>query len=118
MSRFAQTQSMIILTALFVACGVHASTAAPAKSDKTEAQKPDEKGCYKNLGMQGRPHRISTIASLSAVRLWSEAAKKYGEDYAMWHNAAGSGVKCKKLPRSDYYSCFASGKPCTSHIAP
>ena len=30
----------------------------------------------------------------------------------MWHNAKSAKIKCKKFPRSDYYMCFAGGKPC------
>lgn len=68
--------------------------------------------CYKKINVKGRPHRISTVASLSAVRMWSQLAMKHGDSYSMWHNAKGTSVKCEKLPRSDYYACFAAGKPC------
>lgn len=85
---------------------------AQAAKAKAKQAVPGEDGCYKKVGVKGRPHKLNTVASLSAVRQWSESAKKHGENYAMWHNASGSSIKCEKLPRSDYYSCFASGKPC------
>lgn len=91
---------------------------AEAKGKKATEAVPGEDGCHKKIGMQGRPHKLNTLASLSAVREWSQAAAKHGETFSMWHNAGGSSVKCKKLPRSDYYSCFASGKPCPAKEIP
>lgn len=85
---------------------------AAKKQTDTSAPVADKNGCFKKVGGKGRPHKLSSVANLSAVRAWVQMALKYGDDYAMWHNAGGSSVKCKKLPRSDYYSCFASGKPC------
>lgn len=118
MPRIVYFPCMVILAALLVAPGAHILAAASAKSEKNKAQTPDKNGCYKTVSMKGRPHRISAVAGLSAVRLWSEAAKKHGEEYAMWHNATGTGIKCNKLSRSDFFSCLASGKPCSSHAAP
>ena len=68
--------------------------------------------CQKKVGVSGRPHKLNTVASLGAVRAWTQQAMKYGEEFSMWHNAKSSSVKCKKLDRSDYYVCFATGKPC------
>ena len=51
------------------------------------------------------------------VHAWAEQAKKYGASYAMWHNARGANIKCEKFPRSDYYMCFAGGKPCRALYA-
>ncbi len=39
-------------------------------------------------------------------------AMKYGEEYTMWHNAESQRIKCNKLARSEFFVCFASGKPC------
>lgn len=94
--------------------GPLSNAAHAAGSAKAAKAVPGKDGCYKKIGVKGRPHKLNTVASLSAVRLWSEKAKKHGEKYAMWHNALGSNIKCEKLPRSDYYSCFAAGKPCPS----
>lgn len=82
------------------------SCATGAKTEEAEPQ------CQKKVGTAGRPHKLNTVASLSAVRAWSQRAMKHGENYSMWHNAEGASIKCEKLPRSDYYKCFASGKPC------
>ena len=58
-----------------------------------------------------------TVAALAAVSAWAELANKYGAGYAMWHNASGAKIKCEKFPRSDYYMCFAGGKPCRALYA-
>ena len=79
----------------------------------TEAQAGEETPtCQDKIGIKGRPHKISTVARLAAVSAWTEMAKKHGADYAMWHNAKSSNIKCKKLPRSEFILCFATGKPC------
>ena len=68
--------------------------------------------CHKGIKRTGTPSKLSTVASLSAVRHWTQAAMKHGDNYSMWHNAQSSGVKCEKFDNSDYYKCIASGKPC------
>ena len=68
--------------------------------------------CHKKINVNGRPHRISSVAGLSAIRMWLQMAMKHGDEYSMWHNAKSTSVKCKKLPRSDYFACNAEGKPC------
>ncbi len=89
-------------------------------SEKQSANKQAESkanqspACHKRIIIRGRPHRISTVAGLNAIRVWAQEAMKHGDAYGMWHNARGSSVKCEKLPRSDYYACFAEGKPCRS----
>jgi len=100
--------SAAILLALFV--GPRAGKSAETHGAKPKAENTVE--CQKKLTINGLPYKVSTVASLSALRAWAERAKKYGEEYAMWHNAKSSKIKCKKFPRSDYYMCFASGKPC------
>lgn len=114
MSRLGWLASIVGMTAF----AVSSLTDAPPASAKTKPQAPDGDGCYKKIGIKGRPHKLNTVASLSAVRQWSQAANKHGEQYAMWHNAANSSIKCEKLPRSDYYACFASGKPCPARDMP
>lgn len=110
------------ITMLFGLAGLALSATLPvgvahaAKAKATQAT-PGEDGCYKNIDIKGHPHKLSAVASLSAIRQWSQAATKHGENYAMWHNASGSRLKCEKLPRSDYYSCFASAKPCPADIS-
>ena len=115
---------MAIAPRLFVALALLALLAGAGASQAAENQdgKPDVKpkkndGCQKSLTITGRPHKLSTVAALAAVRAWAEQAKKYGADYAMWHNARGAKIKCEKFPRSDYYMCFASGKPCRALYA-
>jgi len=108
MARFGLMVSVVGIAAFTVSSLADVSLA----STKTKNPVPGEDGCYKKIGIKGRPHKLNTVASLSAVRLWSEAANKHGPKYAMWHNAANSSIKCQKLPRSEYFSCFASGKPC------
>ena len=87
-----------------------------AASDQEDQQKQnaDEPAelCQKGIKRAGLPNRLSTVAGLSAIRRWTQAAMKYGDTYSMWHNAQGSNVKCEKFDRSDYYKCVASGKPC------
>ncbi len=84
--------------------GAKPAEAAPAGEAVAE--------CQKKVSNKGRPHRISSVANLEAIRAWSQKAMKYGEQYSMWHNAKSATIKCEKLPRSDYFVCFASGKPC------
>lgn len=100
--------SAAILLAVFA--GPRAGNAAEAQDAKSDAEAPVQ--CYKKFGVKGRPHRISSVATLTAVRAWSEQAKKHGKEYAMWNEAENGTIKCEKLKRSDYYVCFASGKPC------
>ena len=68
--------------------------------------------CMKSAKADGMPQRIRTLAQISAVRAWTEQVKLQGEEFAMWHNAHSGTVKCKKLDRSAFYRCTASGKPC------
>jgi len=68
--------------------------------------------CHKGIKRTGTPSKLSVVASLAAVRQWTQAAMKHGDNYSMWHNAQNSGVKCEKFENSDYYKCIASGKPC------
>lgn len=109
--------ALALTTLSLSAAGMHDSVAHAAKAKATQIT-PGEDGCYKKIAIKGRPHKLNTVASLSAIRQWSQAATKHGEAFAMWHNASSGTVKCEKLPRSDYYSCFASGKPCPSRSIP
>jgi hypothetical protein len=86
--------------------------AGKAKKPDNAVELPDEQGCYKNVATAGGPHKLNTVASLPAVRAWVQSAMKHGHAYSMWHNAKGSSVKCGTPPRSDSYSCTATGKPC------
>lgn len=72
----------------------------------------DKPLCFKPASADGTPHRIQSLAQISAVQAWVEQVKKQGEEFAMWHNAHSARVKCKKLARSTFYRCTASGKPC------
>ncbi len=108
----------ILATFLWSLCLVGAADGiANEKQDANRKAGSDARqapACHKRIRIRGRPHRISAVASLSAVRFWSQQAMKHGDTYGMWHNAVGSSVKCERLPRSDYYVCFAIGKPCRS----
>ena len=89
------------------------SQAAAKKADQpTQEAEEAAKLCRKGIKRAGTPNKLSVVASLSAVRNWTQAAMKHGDTYAMWHNAQSSGVKCEKFDRSDYFMCIASGKPC------
>ena len=118
MSRPVFIAAVLALTTLpLSSVGMHGSNSFAAKAKATQTT-PGEDGCYKIISAKGRPHKLNTVASLSAVRQWSQTATKHGDSFAMWHNASGGTVKCEKLPRSDYYSCYASGKPCPSRSIP
>lgn len=87
--------------------------AAKEKTKKSESGSEEPaKLCHKGIKGTGLPNKLSTIASLSAIRLWTQVAMKHGENYSMWHNAKSAGVKCEKIKNSDFYRCIASGKPC------
>ena len=116
------SRSKIFLSAIFLVMLVGPRTAMTAETldSKPEASAPageENPECQKKVSNKGRPHKLTTVASLAAVSAWSQRAKKYGEEYTMWHNAKNQSLKCEKQPRSDYYVCFASGKPCraTNH---
>lgn len=98
------------LIAILLATG--ASRAAENLASEANPKAENTVTCHKTLTVNGLPHKLNVVASLGAVRAWSERAKKYGEEYAMWHNAKGANIKCKKFPRSEYHMCFAAGKPC------
>ena len=109
----AKSQELFVALALFaILTGAGSSQASENQDSTAETKAGKTVECQKKLTINGLPHKVSTVASLSALRAWAERAKKYGEEYAMWHNAKSSKIKCKKFPRSDYYMCFASGKPC------
>jgi len=95
---------------------ITATDLAQAAADKTEQPAPGSEEpaelCRKGIKRSGLPSKMSMVASLSAVRHWTQAAMKHGDNYSMWHNAQSSGVKCEKFANSDYYRCTASGKPC------
>ncbi|MEM8744836.1 MAG: hypothetical protein AAGF14_09405 [Pseudomonadota bacterium] len=101
-----------LLAALFILCvaGPGAGSASEKQGAADEAKKTPV--CHKKISIKGRPHRISSVASLSAIRMWSQMAMKHGDSYSMWHNAKSTKVSCEKLPRSDYFACYAEGKPC------
>ncbi|MFQ5626027.1 MAG: hypothetical protein ACE5FM_05160 [Methyloligellaceae bacterium] len=102
----------LALSAILTGTGTSQALENPDSKSNPATEKTFE--CQKKLTINGLPHKLNVVASLSAVRAWAERAKKYGEEYAMWHNAKSSKVKCEKFPRSDYYMCFAAGKPCRS----
>ena len=102
----------LFVTALCLLCfsGPNVGSASEKQGANGEAQQAP--ACHKKISIKGRPHRISSVASLSAVRMWSQTAMKHGDSYSMWHNAKAAKVSCEKLPRSDYFACYAEGKPC------
>ncbi len=100
---------LVMLVGPRIATAAETVSAKPGEAAPVGEAAPE---CQKKVGVSGRPHRLNTVASLGAVRAWTQMAMKYGEQYSMWHNAQSPGIKCKKLPRSDYYVCHATGKPC------
>lgn len=95
-----------IFAAATIAVATDAGPAHPADSgDGT-------RDCLKRIAVSGQPHRISSVAGLNAMRAWTQAARKHGEIYAMWHNAGGSSLKCARLGNSGYHKCTAAGAPC------
>lgn len=105
-----------VLAVLALLAGAGAIQASENRDGKLGVKASKTVECQKPLIVIGRPHKLSTVASLSAVRAWVEQAKKYGEEYTMWHNARGAKIKCEKYPRSDYYKCIAGGVPCRARI--
>ena len=111
------SRTKILYSAILLVMLVGPRTAMAAE---TQGAKPGEAAttgeavaeCQKNVSVKGRPHKMNTLASLGAVRAWTQKAMKYGEQYSMWHNAKSPNLKCEKLTRSDYYVCYAKGKPC------
>jgi hypothetical protein len=102
-----------ILLVMFVGPPTAIAAETQAGKPEAEAQAGEESPeCQDKVGDMGHPHKIDAIARLAAVRAWSLEAKKYGEEYTMWHNAKSQSIRCDKLARSDYIMCFASGKPC------
>ncbi len=76
----------------------------------------DKKACGKQIAVKGFPHTFKSVASLSAVRAWSQTAEERdGADYAMWHNASRQELKCNFIEKSKYIMCFAKGYPCKAH---
>lgn len=112
MSRCKIFFSAILLVMLV---GPTAAMAAEPQDGKPGAAAPageETPMCLEKVSTKGRPHKLNVVASLGTVRAWTQKAMKYGEEYTMWHNAENQIVKCDKLPRSDFFVCFASGKPC------
>lgn len=69
--------------------------------------------CKKKIAGRGFPNLIESLASLNAVKVWSETAReKHGANFAMWHNAGSPSLKCQKIEKSGYVVCAAVGKPC------
>lgn len=100
-------------TLRFLPCVVAMAVAAglaPAHADDGQVT------CERRVVAKGFPNRIETVASLSAVRIWSETAKdRHGPDYAMWHNAGGRSLRCSPVQSSNYIMCVAIGRPCRMH---
>lgn len=89
---------------------------APQLSAKAEEDNEEPKidPCQaKKVSTRGRPNRIQAMASMNAVISWiNMTKKKHGKDYALWHTAADKKISCEKIKGSDYFICFAGGKPC------
>ena len=107
----------VVLAVLALLAGAGASQGGENRDGKPGVKPNKNDRCRKSITIPGRPHKLSTVAALAAVHAWAEQAKKYGAGYAMWHNARGANIKCEKFPRSDYYMCFAGGKPCRALYA-
>lgn len=96
---------------LVVASALSVVLSFPAGSHALENGQ-DKPRCFKSAEAMGMPHRIQTIAQISAVRAWMEQVKKQGEEFSMWHNAHSGRIKCEKPERSSFFRCTATGKPC------
>ncbi|GBF26581.1 hypothetical protein MnTg02_01622 [bacterium MnTg02] len=97
----AQVQSIIIGLMLYLLLAVQAEAA----EDKT-------KSCKDKITAVGRPNRIQSLSSMSAVIQWTQRANELGKQYGQWHNALRTDLSCKLMQRSGYYVCYASAKPC------
>lgn len=94
------------------AAALIALAAAPSPTQAADATGPQSQ-CQRRMMAKGFPNRIETVASLSAIRIWTQMAKdKHGAEFAMWHNADGKALKCSPVKNSDYIACFATGRPC------
>ena len=102
---FAVILGLLIVPEFALAAAKEKDPASPDAEEMVEL-------CHKGIKRVGTPSKMSVVAGLSAVRQWTQAAMKHGDNYSMWHNAQSSGVKCEKFENSDYYKCIASGKPC------
>jgi len=108
------TARVIFVSALLGFLATPELAQATAKKSEQPAASHGKHGqlCGKGIKRYGLPSKLSSVANLSAIRLWIQAAGKHGGNYSMWHNAQSAGVKCEKFENSDYYRCVASGKPC------
>ena len=91
----------------------------PVSTPASAADKSEEEArCERKVSGKGYPNLIKSIASLSALRSWSQRANNmHGADYSMWHNAEGQDMDCEQKANSDFYVCIASGKPCKAMTA-
>lgn len=91
----------------------------PVSTPASAADKSEEEArCEKGISAKGYPHLIKSIATLSALRTWSQRANsKHGSEYSMWHNADTQTMKCEQKENSDFYVCIAGGKPCKAMAA-
>lgn len=111
--RSSNTKIVIATTLLVFLMVPNLAQAANKRTEKSESGSEEAANlCHKGIKSVGLPNKLSAIAGLSAIRLWTQVAMKHGENYSMWHNAQSAGVKCEKFKNSDYYKCVASGKPC------
>lgn len=99
---------LVILSLFFLS---YMGTAQASSSEEPQAEKK-QPICKDKITISGGGHRIKTIAHTKAIIAWVKRANKHGKDYSAWHKAQKGEVKCEKKPRSSYYVCFASGKPC------
>ncbi len=102
----------VIIRCFFIAFVCLAMPGHAIGEDKKEPPKIDP--CKaKKVSTRGRPNRIQAMASMNAVISWiNMTKKKHGKEYALWHTASDKKISCEKIKDSDYYICFAGGKPC------
>lgn len=72
------------------------------------------KSCKDKITAVGRPNRIQSLSSMSAIIQWTQRADELGNNFGQWHTALNADLSCKLMKRSGYYICYASGKPCQS----
>lgn len=98
----ARAPRILILTLLL------ANLATPALAQDKDA----EVLCQRGIKLPGEPHAIETVAQINAIRNWTFAAEKHGEEYAQWLYAKGPSMECTKIGKAGMFLCHAGAKPC------
>lgn len=95
---------------------IAAALAAVAIAPATIAAADEPSNCQARVAVNGSAHKIKSVAELNALRAWLQSSQKFGDAYAMWHNASGASIACESLGQG-YFRCAAAGKPCMPRSA-